>query len=94
MELNPKRLINIKYFPTSEPIICTIGNLRINKNHECFIHIIHKIRAEIPNVRGWIIGQPVNDEPFHENHLKKVIKKQKLRILLNCWDIILILKKC
>jgi len=67
-----------KSFSIFEPIICTIGNLRINKNHECFMHIIHKIRSEIPNVRGWIIGQPVNDEPFHKHHLKKVIKKLKI----------------
>ena len=76
--IEPKKINQHKIFSTSEPIICTIGNLRINKNHECFIHIIHKIRAKIPNIRGWIIGQPVNDEPFHEHHLKKVIKKLKV----------------
>ena len=76
--IEPKKINQHKIFSTFAPIICTIGNLRINKNHECFIHIIHKIRVEIPNVRGWIIGQPVNDEPFHEHHLKKVIKKLKI----------------
>lgn len=76
--IETKKINQHKILSTSEPIICTIGNLRMNKNHECFIHIIHKIRAEIPNVRGWIIGQPVNDEPFHEHHLKKVIKKLKI----------------
>ena len=54
-------------------IICTIGNLRKNKNHETFLKTVRLVANKIPNIHGWIIGQPVNDEPEQKIFLEKMI---------------------
>jgi len=55
-------------------IISTIGNLRKNKNHSLFIEIMQGIIDSYPNANGWIIGQPVDDEPETEIDLLDQIK--------------------
>ncbi len=59
-------------------IICTIGNLRSNKNHKLFIDIIEKVLEKVPKAKGWIIGQPVADEPDLKNELENYIKSKGL----------------
>jgi len=62
----------------TNPIICTIGNLRKNKNHSLFIRIMKKVISQIPNAEGWIIGQPVDDEPHQKSKLESEIKSYNL----------------
>ncbi|MBT3589738.1 MAG: GT4 family glycosyltransferase PelF [Candidatus Marinimicrobia bacterium] len=61
-----------------KPIICTIGNLRQNKNQLFFIRVMKKVIDVLPNVEGWIIGQPVNDEPEMKEKLENEINLLKL----------------
>jgi len=70
-------------------IICTIGNLRKNKNHLFFVKIMDNIIKSVTNVKGWIIGQPVPDEPQLENVIRKKIHSMGLEdkiILLGFQD--------
>ena len=57
-----------------DQIICTIGNLRKNKNQSLFINAMKRVTEFYPNVKGFIIGQSVEDEPDIENKLNKLIK--------------------
>jgi len=57
-----------------ELIICTIGNLRKNKNHLFFVKIMDSIIKSGVNVKAWIVGQPVPDEPQLENVIRKKIQ--------------------
>ena len=57
-----------------EEIICTVGNLRKNKNHSLFIKLMKQLIISKPNVNGWIIGQSVADEPQMYNELESEIK--------------------
>ena len=57
-----------------ELIICTIGNLRKNKNHLLFVKIMDSIIKSGANVKAWIVGQPVPDEPQLENVIRKKIQ--------------------
>jgi len=61
-----------------EIIICTIGNLRRNKNHKLFIDIIKRVVEQVPKAKGWIIGQSVSDEPNVKNELEDYIKSKGL----------------
>ena len=60
------------------PVICTIGNLRDNKNHETFVKIMKNVVEIFPKAEGWIIGQPVPDEPNQEKKIKKLIGELNL----------------
>ncbi len=100
----------IKYIPNSveistekninerELIVCSIGNLRKNKNHSLFIDIMSNVLESIPSARGWIIGQPVQDEPDVENELQSKIEVLELqgRVQLLGFqpDILNLLRKC
>ena len=75
VEMGKTQLRNRK---PENPIICTIGNLRQNKNQLFFIRVIEKVRDILPNAEGWIIGQPVDDEPKMKMKLKNEIKRLKL----------------
>ena len=70
---NYSKIRNYKY-----PVLCTIGNLRYNKNHELFIRIVKSVLEEIPNTKGWIIGQPVQDEPHQKEKLNELIRSLKM----------------
>ena len=84
---------NIKYVPNyveinsnrnrsnknHQQVIATIGNLRANKNHSFFIDLMSEIIESSPNTIGWIIGQPVDDEPNIENELLNKIKSMGLQ---------------
>ena len=59
----------------NSPVICTIGNLRYNKNHETFVKIMKNVVEIFPKAEGWIIGQPVPDEPNQEKKIKKLINE-------------------
>ncbi len=59
---------------SDHPIICTIGNLRKNKNHELFIRMIKNVLEKYPNTKGIIIGQPVDDEPYQEEYLRGLVQ--------------------
>ena len=69
----------------AKPIICTIGNLRKNKNHSLFVRIMKEVITQIPNAEGWIIGQPVDDEPDHKSKLESEIDsfglEEKVKLL-------------
>ena len=67
----------------NEFIICTIGNLRRNKNHKFFIDVIEKVQEKVPKVKGWIIGQPVSDEPNLKKELENYIKSKGLQNAVN-----------
>tara|TARA_B110000438_G_scaffold302147_1_gene358957 strand:+ start:1953 stop:3077 length:1125 start_codon:yes stop_codon:yes gene_type:complete len=80
-----------------EIIICTIGNLRKNKNHLLFIDILDNVIKSVGNVSGWIVGQPVLDEPQIKDELKSRIEflGHENRILLLGFqnDVIQLLRK-
>ena len=61
-----------------ELIVCTIGNLRKNKNHLFFVKIMGSLIKSGANVKGWIVGQPVPDEPQLENVIRKKIHSMGL----------------
>jgi len=58
----------------NELIVCTIGNLRENKNQTLFIKVMSRVIEAIPHAKGWIIGQPVKDSPLVENRLNNQIQ--------------------
>lgn len=64
---------------SNKQIITTIGNLRANKNHSFFIDLMGGIIESSPNTIGWIIGQPVDDEPNIQNELSNKIKNMGLQ---------------
>ena len=64
---------------SNKQIITTIGNLRANKNHSFFIDLMGEIIESSPNTIGWIIGQPVDDEPNIQNELSNKIKNMGLQ---------------
>ena len=73
VEVNKEaRIIN------EELIVCCIGNLRKNKNHSFFINIMKDVIEEIPIAKGWIIGQPVHDEPNVQIELRNQIRTHQL----------------
>tara|TARA_B110000438_G_scaffold270081_1_gene286969 strand:+ start:7336 stop:8439 length:1104 start_codon:yes stop_codon:yes gene_type:complete len=74
LQNNEKKIDNNKKL-----IVCTIGNLRKNKNQAFFIRVMKRVIESVPNAQGWIIGQPVKDEP----HIKNELNNQILSIALN-----------
>ena len=89
---NENRIINKEF------IVCCIGNLRKNKNHSFFINIMKDVIEEVPFAKGWIIGQPVDDEPNVQIELRNEIRNHKLEKKVSLLgfqsDIIKLLKKC
>tara|TARA_Y100001980_G_C14555572_1_gene344425 strand:+ start:2670 stop:3767 length:1098 start_codon:yes stop_codon:yes gene_type:complete len=83
---------------SKEFIVCCIGNLRKNKNHSFFINIMKDVIDDIPLAKGWIIGQPVDDEPNVQNELTNEIRihqlEEKVYLLGFQSNIIKLLKKC
>ena len=75
--------ISTKIKVPDHPLICTIGNLRKNKNHELFIRVIKNVSEKYPNVKGIIIGQPVKDEPCQEEYLKSLVHSLGLENIIN-----------
>ena len=75
---SPDKNNNILENKDKELIICTIGNLRKNKNHLFFVKIMDSLIKSGANVKGWIVGQPVPDEPQLENVIRKKIQSMGL----------------
>ena len=67
----PDKKNNILEDKDKELIVCTIGNLRKNKNHLFFVKIMDSLIKSGANVKGWIVGQPVPDEPQLENVIRE-----------------------
>ena len=93
VEINNESRINYE-----ESIVCCIGNLRKNKNHSFFINIMKDVIYEVPVAKGWIIGQPVDDEPNVHIELRDEIRTHQLEGKVSLLgfqsNIIKILKKC
>ncbi len=83
---------------SKEFIVCCIGNLRKNKNQSFFIKIMKDVIDDIPVAKGWIIGQPVDDEPNVQIELANEIRihqlEEKVCLLGFQSNIIKLLKKC
>ena len=74
----PDKRNNILEDKDKELIVCTIGNLRKNKNHLFFVKIMDSLIKSGANVKGWIVGQPVPDEPQLENVIREKIHSMGL----------------
>lgn len=75
----------LSVFPEGSRVICSVGNLRRNKNFHIFIDGMSLMISRYPDLFGVIIGQPIPDEVEYYDDLKHQLEVSNLqhRIVLS-----------
>lgn len=59
-------------------VVGLVGNLRCIKNHLMFVEGLARVLPQFPDVRGLIVGQPIQDEPDLPDKIASRIKELNL----------------
>ena len=62
-----------------EPVVGSVGNLRLVKNHEMFVRAMAEVCRRQPKARGLIAGQPLDSEPAYGAKIREEIHRLALQ---------------